>query len=239
MERRVIFKDTSAQTEIIMPVTPSFSVVDGVKMEIVNINEVGDVAMAGLPSASQLALELLLPARFYPFCAATPEEPYSYVRRFTAWARAGTPLRYVVSGTTVNVPVLIESVTYGERDGSGDVYATVEMRVHKPLETVTTQATPSATSPVRADEELQTAEMNYTVKAGDTLSAICRQYYGDATLCYKLASYNGIKNANLIWVGQNIRIPPASALAAVSVTCSYTKPDGTVYSYLEVKKATK
>ena len=37
---------------------------------------------------------------------------------------------------------------------------------------------------------------------GDTLWGICRRYYGDGQLAWKLAEANGIKNANLIYPGQ-------------------------------------
>ena len=43
----------------------------------------------------------------------------------------------------------------------------------------------------------------YTVKRGDTLTAIARDY---GTTLAKLKSLNGIKNANLIYVGQKIRV---------------------------------
>lgn len=45
--------------------------------------------------------------------------------------------------------------------------------------------------------------VTYTVKRGDTLSGIARRY---KTTVAKLAKDNGIKNANLIYVGQKIKI---------------------------------
>lgn len=44
----------------------------------------------------------------------------------------------------------------------------------------------------------------YTVKAGDTLSAIASKY---GTTYQKLAAYNGISNPNVIRIGQQIKIP--------------------------------
>ena len=41
---------------------------------------------------------------------------------------------------------------------------------------------------------------------------IARRYYGDGTLAWKLASYNGIPNANLIYPGQKVTIPDRSLL---------------------------
>lgn len=54
------------------------------------------------------------------------------------------------------------------------------------------------------EEEEETTEIIYVVKAGDSLSAIASKY---DTTYQKLAEYNGIKNPNVINVGQKIRIP--------------------------------
>lgn len=48
----------------------------------------------------------------------------------------------------------------------------------------------------------------YTVKKGDTLSAIAAKY---GTTYQEIAAYNGIANPNLIRVGQKIKIPAATA----------------------------
>jgi nucleoid-associated protein YgaU len=49
----------------------------------------------------------------------------------------------------------------------------------------------------------------YTVQAGDTLSAIAQQFYGDATLFPRIfeANTNQLANPNLIFPGQVLRIP--------------------------------
>ncbi|MCF2970600.1 BON domain-containing protein [Synechococcus sp. Nb3U1] len=60
------------------------------------------------------------------------------------------------------------------------------------------QITPASTQPT---EEL------YTVKAGDTLSRIAQQFYGDANAYLRIAQANNISNPNLIQVGQKLRIP--------------------------------
>ena len=73
--------------------------------------------------------------------------------------------------------------------------------------------TAAVSTPARAtDMPAQTAVQNHTVQPGDTLSGICRKYYGNANLYPKLAAYNNIKNPDLIYDGSVLKIPPASAL---------------------------
>ena len=45
--------------------------------------------------------------------------------------------------------------------------------------------------------------ITYTVKRGDTLSAIAKKY---GTTVKAIAAENGIKNVNLIYVGQKLKI---------------------------------
>lgn len=59
------------------------------------------------------------------------------------------------------------------------------------------------------------AEMVHIVKKGDTLSKIASKY---DTTYQALAEYNGIKNPNVINVGQKIKIPVAGSLSADAST---------------------
>jgi LysM repeat protein len=54
-------------------------------------------------------------------------------------------------------------------------------------------------------DPVQPGEVLYTVRAGDNLFRIALRY--NVSYIY-LASYNGISNPHLIWVGQVIHIPP-------------------------------
>jgi nucleoid-associated protein YgaU len=53
------------------------------------------------------------------------------------------------------------------------------------------------------------ATQYHEVKSGDTLSAIAKQYYGDANLYMKIFEANRdiLKNPDLIKVGQKLKIP--------------------------------
>ncbi|UBV43342.1 BON domain-containing protein [Deinococcus taeanensis] len=57
------------------------------------------------------------------------------------------------------------------------------------------------------EKDQDSGETVYTVKAGDTLSAIAQRYYGDAAEYRKIAHHNNISDPDLIQVGQKLRIP--------------------------------
>jgi nucleoid-associated protein YgaU len=61
---------------------------------------------------------------------------------------------------------------------------------------------------------LQTAEVEfYVIEKGDTLSAIAKQFYGDPNAYPRIVEANRevIKDADLIYPGQKIRLPKAIA----------------------------
>ena len=100
-----------------------------------------------------------------------------------------------------------------EQDGTGDVYASLWLREYTELaaqETIGAAATGNGARPT----ERSGGQKSYTIVRGDTLSAICRRYYGKYSADYynALARYNGIQNPHLIYPGTTITIPPESVL---------------------------
>jgi LysM repeat protein len=55
--------------------------------------------------------------------------------------------------------------------------------------------------------EPEPAYQTYTVKAGDTLSKIAKEFYGDATQYPVIAEFNGLEDPSRIFIGQVLRIP--------------------------------
>lgn len=207
-------------TALTLPVTPAgYTWGVGHNLETINISQLGDVYRPGGRSRfSGEALECLLPAQDYPWMEpGAIANPQYYVDILTAWAAAGEPVRYIVSGTQINTQVYLESVEWRERDGTGDVYASIWMREYTDLEAREVAAadpTDSATGNASRPMEGSGSNQSYTIVRGDTLSTICRRYYGkySATYYNALAKYNGIQNPHLIYPGTTITIPPESVL---------------------------
>ena len=57
---------------------------------------------------------------------------------------------------------------------------------------------------IEESEEIEKNDYLYVVKSGDTLSSIASKYN---TTYQDIAKYNNIENPNIIYVGQEIKIP--------------------------------
>ena len=197
-----------------MPVTPSdFYVSDGRQVENLDMTDTGEVNLPGLKSLFSEQQEFLLPSsdRNYTTGGWTGE-PYAVVDRLTEWSNNGDVLRLIVTDTPVNFPVLLGPVRHGQRDGTGDVYVTLELRRYRELAEESTETNQDTGNLGRAAPQEKREETSRTVAKGDTLWGIARQAYGDPSLAQKLANYNGIKNANLIYPGQVVKLPDKGSL---------------------------
>lgn len=213
MKRIIYLREDGGKTAISLPVTPAeFRVFSGMNIEVVNIHAVGDATIAGLKTMQSIQLECMFPAHKYPFnTSGASTNPYYYTKIIENWVSKRVALRFIVSGTKINVPIFVEEVAYGESDGTNDMYVSLTLRERTVLKQVRVQskkANSKNPSPAASNE----ATITYKIKRGDTLSAICRKYYGSASYYPKLAKYNSIKNPNLIYAGDTLKIPPKEKL---------------------------
>jgi len=204
-------------TTTVLPVTPEkyeWSV--GKSVERLTLTELGEVVLPGPVRRHSGKLECMFPAHNYPFMQpGASSNPMSYVALFEKWAKEKTPVRYIVAGGGVNARVLISEFRYGMRDGSGDIYAVISMEEFvDPEAPEVFSAGDGAGDSSGREREDQTAQQQYTIVRGDTLSAICRRYYGKSSATYynALAKYNGIANPHLIYPGRTITVPAESVL---------------------------
>ena len=67
------------------------------------------------------------------------------------------------------------------------------------------------TTVVQTEEQVVAATVKepviYTVKSGDTIMGICKKYYGDTSKCKEVTAYNDIKDENVLYIGQQIKLP--------------------------------
>ena len=211
---KLTFLDIQTNEELLLPVTPSSYEIDhGINSEKISLTELGDIFLPGKRYMMTISLECLFPAQDYSFNnEGTNTDPYFYVKKFEGWCDSQRILRFMISGTNINTTCFIESINFTEKDGTGDVYATLKIAQYRILKAITNQVSTNTGNNQRADENKKEDTKTYVVVKGDTVSTLCRKFYGNSNLYDKLAKYNGLKNPNLISIGQILKIPDKSKL---------------------------
>ena len=220
--RKFIIK---ASKQITLPVTPeSFEVSYGRRTETVNIHEVGDVNLPGGLALGTIKINCMFPEQDYPF-ALDSGAPYDYVSSIKKIIKKKKPVRFIVSGTCVNERVLIEDIAYGERDGTGDVYATITMRGYRAVSAPQTAAVLGAVSTSanrpRDQEKDDFQKWIYHAKKGQTFYEICRAVYGNGSAsganAIRLAKYNGFGSLQMtLEKDMEVKFPPISLLKEIT-----------------------
>lgn len=176
---------------LILPITPeSFEVGSGIKIETVNIHALGDLRIAGYPTLDNITISGIFPARRYSFAITEDIAPYALVAQFKTWSESRKVVRFLITGTDINLPVLIESIRYGEQDGSGDVYYTLTLAEYR-------HASVSVASG-RAIDQYPATPKFYAPQKGESLYIISEKMYGDKNKAKNIAAVNSIKNMHSI-----------------------------------------
>lgn len=223
MERVIILKNTVSGQELTLPVTPAtYPMGAGRAVERIDMAQTGQLALPGLKSLFSERLSIMLPTQLYPFCTAgAVADPQYYIELLRTWSNNGDICRYIVAGGGVNAAVLLGPLEYEEKDGTNDVYVTIPLYEYRYLDEIVVETTQNAARPVEGNN--QTAAANtYTVVKGDTLSSICREWYGDASLWPRLAAYNKLDNPHLIHPGQVLQMPTLEDLMALNISITST-----------------
>ena len=214
MERVIILKNTRTGQTLTLPVTPkSYPMAAGRAVERLDMARTGHIALPGLRQLFSEQLEFMLPAREYPFMTpGATADPRSYIEQLTAWSVGADVCRYIVTGTEINSPVLLGPLEYGEQDGTNDVYCKLPLYEYRYLDEVRVERHTQNSGRSSEASGLPQASGSYTVVKGDSLWAICKKFYGDSSLAYKLATANSIKNPDLIYPGQVLTLPDKNTL---------------------------
>lgn len=171
----------------------------------VNLLNLGEVAIPGHRGLVTVSLQSFFPAPASPFSRLADRTPEEYIATLRRWKDSGKPVRLIVSGTQVNLMMLIDALTYGYREGSGDINYTIELTEYRELNVPAVRV---QEQPKRPDT--RAAAKTHTVVRGDTLWGIAKRYYGDGAKWRTI--YNANKavvgsNPDLIFAGQRLVIP--------------------------------
>ncbi len=192
-----------------LPIPPKeFDVKQGNMNQTVNVENIGEVNIIGKGKLAAITVSSFFPAQMYPFCAYKDfPSPYKCVEMIEKWRKDTNPVRLIITKTDINLKCCIESFTYGENDGSGDVYYTIELKEYRDLNTPT-ESDSSQSSPDTSRKREQTKETPkyYVVKPGDTLWTISQRTYGDGSKWKSIADKNGIKDPKKLQTGKKLML---------------------------------
>lgn len=179
-----------------LPISPpSFQVGIENGHQTINIQTKGNVSILGKKGLRSIELSSFFPGQDYYFAAYPMDrKPYEYIKKLESWIEK--PVRLTITRTNVNNEFMIQSLTYGEPDGSGDVEFNLSlMQYRKPTYTKPKKELPSKPEPVKPDKKpitrpVKEPEKTYVVKQGDNLWNLAKKFYGSGSKQSKLYNAN-------------------------------------------------
>lgn len=205
----------SNSDKIMLPVNPeSFAFTEKHNNTSVNVNSIGEVNLLGKRDLKTGTISSHFPKRDRNYANNSGRQaPYTYINKLLSWKSSGKPVRLIITGTKINFQVTIETLKYGEQDGTGDVYYDLTLKEYRAVEIKKTKlkkkkkTTKKKSKPKRPAAKKKTK--TYTVKSGDCLWNIAKRLYGNGAQYTKIYNANRgkIKNPNLIYPGQVLTIP--------------------------------
>ena len=208
-----------------LPVMPSeFERVINANYETNNVIGLGDVATFSGNGLAQISLSSFFPNHEYSFNAySNVPKPYDIAHIFKEWKNKGTVVRVIFTGTDINQEMYITNYSYGEKDGTGDVYYSMDLLEYRPIPIQVVNATNSnntqnTTRPTDNNSNNNSSNANtstqktHKVVKGDSLWAIAQNYYGKGSLYHKIkdankSKYPSLAKSNVIYTNMELIIP--------------------------------
>lgn len=180
------------ESKFMFPVNPTdFSVSVTHKNTVVNVVTVGDVNLVGKTGLREVVIASFFPDKDYNFSMNdSRKEPTDYVDLIERWRKAGEPVRIIITGAGLNMECTIESFAFGEQDGTGDIYFTLNLKEYKKINTKKANVKITTVKPSTRATQPPASGKSYTVKRGDCLWNIAKQFYGDGSKYPQIYSAN-------------------------------------------------
>ena len=224
-----------------LPVNP-----EQIEINFNQANETYEVLKLG-----QIVVPAYMELREYSFGFELPREVRSYVEKpdefkkpdyylyqFGVWRNAKKPVRFIASNgiaSDINVLVLIEELTVTEKAGEeGDKYVSLKLKEYREYGKVLAAIDKKSGKIVKAKAANANPKNSgtYAIQAGDSLWSIAKKYYGDGSKCNIIynANKDKIKNPNLIYPGQKLKIPSSDEFSKYSAALPSTKTSASTKS---------
>lgn len=203
--------------KIQLPVLPeTFKTNNGSSNDSMDITGLGEIIIMQSRPALQFSFSSFFPAARFPgLQVSSITKPLELVQKINTWEASKKPVHFIATACGVDLYCSIEKFNYSEEGGDPGTYQyditlkeyreiTVrQVKVDIPSKEATVEK-----EEARVDNSVQ--PKTYTVKSGDCLWNIAKQFYGSGSDYTKI--YNANKgtiggNPNLIYPGQVLTLP--------------------------------
>jgi LysM repeat protein len=182
----------SGKKAITLPVAPpSYEVTDEQDNQTVNIYGLGEILLKGEKKLRTLTFSSFFPAQKYAFADTNNTQPWNLVNKIREWKDDKETLRVTISNA-ISLRCVIQSFTYSEEDGTGDVKYTITFQEDRKIKGKRAEKTVTA--------------KKYTCKAGDTFYKVARKTTGSTSNASKIAKANKMKVNSKLKKGQKLVI---------------------------------
>lgn len=208
-------------SRIRIPVVPAeYTVTSEQDNTSVTVCNLGEVTLRGKRKLQQISFSSFFPRQYDSgYCDVRSKSPITMVKKVEKMKRAGS-VKLIITGV-MSMKVTIESFEWGENDGTGDISYTLSMKEYRTVSipaSVLVKEQPAQPAAAGSDggtsgrdQPETTGTQSYTVKSGDSLSAIARKLTGSTnwqTIYEQNKAVIG-SNPNMIKPGQVLTIPGA------------------------------
>lgn len=118
--------------KIQLPIPPSdYEISNELAVDTFDVELAGEISFIGKKKLSTISISGFFPSQKYSFCQVDPLKPYEYVALIKKWRESGKPVRLVITKTDVDLTCTIDKFSYGEKDGSRDIYFSLDLREYR------------------------------------------------------------------------------------------------------------
>ena len=184
--------------KLTLPVTPwEYTVNTGQGNKIVNISQVGEALIFGQPKLRTISFKCFFPnqSHEYPFIRGDDKSPVECVELLTKWKESKKPVQIVISGESpVDMSTAIMSFEYQEKDGTKDIYYTLNLTEYKAFNTPMANNTKQVDSLTGLKNRANVAKQatTATIKKGRDILDASRKAYGTFEHWRRIAKSNNM-----------------------------------------------
>lgn len=201
MIKEIWFK--TSEIDFRLPVVPSeFERLTSVSYSDEKVLGLGDVALYDSKGLAKISFDSFFPNRDYSFNSYKGVlPPYECVKWLKKWEIEGAIVRVILTGTDINQLMRVTDFNYGEKDGTGDVYYSIDFVEHREVKIpkIGSNSSNGNSNPSnsnsnnnnkRPTEKPSSKQRIHTVGKGDSLWSLAKKYYGKGSLWKKIADAN-------------------------------------------------